>query len=63
MQKDMFLALVVVRILLLLGDLAQLAVEELRKEGHDAKFIAVRLPYGVQQDEDDARNFFRFYSS
>lgn len=39
----------------LAGRLAQLAVEELRKEGTDATFIAVRLPYGVQQDEEDAR--------
>ena len=44
----------------LAGRLAQLAVEELRAEGHDAKFIAVRLPYGVQQDEEDARNALRF---
>lgn len=39
----------------LTGRLAQLAVEELRAEGHDAKFVAVRLPYGVQKDEDDAK--------
>ncbi|MGP6149393.1 ammonia-dependent NAD(+) synthetase [Priestia flexa] len=39
----------------LAGRLAQLAVEELRKEGYEAKFIAVRLPYGVQKDEDDAQ--------
>ncbi|WP_066065685.1 ammonia-dependent NAD(+) synthetase [Neobacillus soli] len=38
----------------LAGRLAQLAVEELRSEGTNALFIAVRLPYGVQQDEDDA---------
>jgi NAD+ synthase len=44
----------------LAGRLAQLAVEELRTEGHDVKFIAVRLPYGVQQDEDDARKALRF---
>ena len=44
----------------LAGRLAQLAVEELREEGYDAKFIAVRLPYGVQQDEEDARNALRF---
>ncbi|MGM7723139.1 ammonia-dependent NAD(+) synthetase [Metabacillus sp. Hm71] len=37
------------------GRLAQLAVEELRNEGYDAKFIAVRLPYGIQKDEDDAQ--------
>jgi NAD+ synthase len=39
----------------LAGRLAQLAVEQLRKEGHQAKFIAVRLPYGSQVDEDDAK--------
>src|SRR5690554_5521864 len=40
----------------LLGRLAQLAVEELREESSDPSyaFIAVRLPYGVQGDEDDA---------
>ena len=37
------------------GRLAQIAVERLRASGHDAEFIAVRLPYGVQQDEDDAQ--------
>ncbi|MBZ5751988.1 ammonia-dependent NAD(+) synthetase [Metabacillus rhizolycopersici] len=39
----------------LTGRLAQLAVEELRNEGYEAKFIAVRLPYGIQKDEDDAQ--------
>ncbi|MEH7344600.1 ammonia-dependent NAD(+) synthetase [Bacillus sp. JJ1532] len=39
----------------LAGKLAQLAVEELRKEDHEAMFIAVRLPYGVQGDEEDAK--------
>jgi NAD+ synthase len=41
----------------LAGRLAQLAIEELRAETGDAtyQFIAVRLPYGVQQDEDDAQ--------
>ena len=39
----------------LAGRLTQLAVEELRAEGHEALFIAVRLPYGVQQDESDAQ--------
>ncbi|MDM5296892.1 ammonia-dependent NAD(+) synthetase [Bacillus pumilus] len=38
------------------GRLAQLAVEELRQEGKkDAVFIAVRLPHGLQQDEEDAQ--------
>ncbi|WP_174732472.1 ammonia-dependent NAD(+) synthetase [Mesobacillus harenae] len=39
----------------LAGKLAQIAVEELRSEGKEAKFVAVRLPYGVQHDEDDAQ--------
>jgi NAD+ synthase len=46
----------------LAGRLVQLAVEELRSEGKDALFIAVRLPYGVQKDEADAiraMNFIR----
>lgn len=37
------------------GRLAQGAINLLRNEGYDAKFIAVRLPYGVQRDEDDAQ--------
>ncbi len=36
------------------GLLAQKAVEKLRSDGYDATFIAMRLPYGVQHDEDDA---------
>lgn len=39
----------------LVGRLAQLAVEGLRAEGADVRFIAVRLPHGVQHDEDDAQ--------
>ena len=37
------------------GLLAQAAVERLRKEGYQAQFIAMRLPYGVQADESDAQ--------
>jgi NAD+ synthase len=44
----------------LTGRLCQLAVEELRAEGHDATFVAVRLPYGVQADEEDAQIALRF---
>lgn len=44
----------------LAGRLAQLAVEELRSEGTEAVFIAVRLPYGVQQDEEDAKRALAF---
>ncbi|GGN64755.1 NH(3)-dependent NAD(+) synthetase [Actinoplanes lobatus] len=39
----------------LAGKLCQLACEQLRAEGHDATFVAVRLPCGVQADEHDAR--------
>jgi NAD+ synthase len=39
----------------LAGRLAQLAVEELADEGIEAAFVAVRLPYNVQADEDDAQ--------
>jgi NAD+ synthase len=39
------------------GRLAQLAVEQLRQENNtnDYQFYAVRLPYGTQQDEQDAQ--------
>jgi NAD+ synthase len=39
----------------LAGRLCQLAVERLQGDGVDATFVAVRLPYGVQADEDDAQ--------
>ncbi|MCU1579555.1 MAG: synthetase [Rhodoglobus sp.] len=39
----------------LAGRLCQLAVEELRADGHFAEFSAVRLPYNVQADEEDAQ--------
>ncbi|HWK76389.1 MULTISPECIES: ammonia-dependent NAD(+) synthetase [unclassified Microbacterium] len=38
----------------LAGRLAQLAVERVRGNGGTADFIAVRLPYKVQHDADDA---------
>ena len=44
----------------LAGRLAQLAVERLRDSGVDAHFLAVRLPHGVQADEDDAQLALRF---
>lgn len=47
----------------LAGRLAQLAVEELAEEGLDANFIAVRLPYGVQHDEDDAQAALEFINA
>ncbi|MFF8819250.1 ammonia-dependent NAD(+) synthetase [Leucobacter sp. NPDC015123] len=39
----------------LAGRLAQLAVERLRDAGSPAEFWAMRLPYGVQHDEEDAQ--------
>lgn len=39
----------------LAGRLCQLAAEELRADGIAAEFTAVRLPYNVQADEDDAQ--------
>ncbi|MEJ7931672.1 ammonia-dependent NAD(+) synthetase [Ramlibacter sp. AN1015] len=42
------------------GRLCQLAVERLRGQGRRARFIAMRLPHGVQRDEDDAQQALRF---
>jgi NAD+ synthase len=44
------------------GRLAQLAVEELNAEhtSSEYRFIAVRLPYGIQKDEDDAQRALSF---
>ncbi|WP_214484332.1 ammonia-dependent NAD(+) synthetase [Bacillus sp. SM2101] len=46
----------------LTGKLAQIAVNELNEECGDSKysFIAVRLPYGVQKDEDDCQMAIEF---
>lgn len=44
----------------LAGRLCQLAIEQLADEGITAEFIAVRLPYQVQKDEDDAQAALRF---
>jgi NAD+ synthase len=46
----------------LTGKLAQIAVNELNTELHTKKykFIAVRLPYGVQHDEDDCQDAINF---
>lgn len=46
----------------LAGRLTQMAIEELRDETGDVRyqFIAVRLPYGVQKDEDDAQKALDF---
>jgi NAD+ synthase len=42
------------------GRLAQLSVERLRARGYGAHFVAVRLPYGDQRDEEDAQLALRF---
>jgi len=44
------------------GRLAQLAINELNAEqgGNEYQFIAVRLPYGTQADEDDAQTALNF---
>ena len=43
------------------GRLAQLAITELNKDNENVfQFIAVRLPYGVQADEDDAQQALNF---
>ncbi|RKW69558.1 ammonia-dependent NAD(+) synthetase [Galactobacter caseinivorans] len=44
----------------LAGRLAQLAVEGLASEGIAADFVAVRLPYGEQADEEDAQAALEF---
>lgn len=44
----------------LTGKLAQLAVEELRKEGRECQFIAVKLPYGKQKDADEVEDALHF---
>ena len=44
----------------LAGTLCQRAVERLREEGAQASFHAVRLPHGVQHDEDDAARALEF---
>lgn len=42
------------------GYLAQKAVEKSRELGHEATFIAMRLPYGEQRDEADAQHALKF---
>ena len=44
----------------LAGRLCQLAVERLASEGEAVEFIAVRLPHGVQADEEDAQTALGF---
>ncbi len=49
----------------LTGRLAQLAMEEMRHEteNSDYHFIAVRLPYGEQADEEDAKRAMAFINA
>lgn len=49
----------------LTGKLCQMAISELREETGDEKlqFIAVRLPYGVQADEQDCRGCHCLHSA
>lgn len=42
------------------GKLSQLAMTELQAEGYDAKFIAMRLPYNIQKDEQEAQDAVAF---
>ncbi|ADB29523.1 NAD+ synthetase [Kribbella flavida DSM 17836] len=42
------------------GRLCQLAVERVRADGGSATFVAMRLPYGVQHDEEDAQRALDF---
>lgn len=46
----------------LVGKLAQLAVNELNEEGatNRYQFVAIRLPYGTQFDEDDCQDALEF---
>ncbi|MCL1989985.1 MAG: ammonia-dependent NAD(+) synthetase [Defluviitaleaceae bacterium] len=44
----------------LTGKLAQLAVDELNAEGGTYQFVAMRLPYGMQADEDDCQDALAF---
>jgi len=45
------------------GKLAQLAVDQLNAEGNAYQFIAVRLPFNQQQDEDDAQIALKFINA
>lgn len=47
----------------LAGRLAQLAVERVRAGGGEATFLAVRLPYRVQNDADDAQAALEFIAA
>lgn len=46
----------------LAGKISQMAITEIREETKDEayKFVAIRLPYGLQNDEEDAKSAIRF---
>lgn len=44
----------------LAGRLCQIATDELNTEGIPTTFIAMRLPYGIQKDEEDAQRALQF---
>lgn len=44
----------------LAGKLTQLAVNELKEEGYNSTFIAIRIPHGIQKDEKDAKLALNF---
>jgi len=44
----------------LVGKLAQMAVDELNASEHVYEFVAIRLPYGAQVDEDDCQDALEF---
>jgi NAD+ synthase len=44
----------------LVGKLAQMAIDELNVAGDRYEFVAVRLPYGVQNDESDCQDALSF---
>ncbi len=48
---------------LVAGRLTQLAAERLRSTGYSCVFIAVRLPYGSQKDEQDASRAMDFVAA
>ncbi len=44
----------------LCGKLCQIAIDQLNIEDEQYKFYAIRMPYGVQSDEDDCQSALQF---
>ena len=42
------------------GRLCRIAVDRARENGHECEYVAMRLPYGEQKDEDDAARAVTF---